>query len=166
MGIRGSILAAWQWPALLLACILGATGPQPARAEALELLVGNWNGFGWIVLQNGSRERMKCSVDYDRAGGDRLQQRLRCASGTYNLNGSADLRFAGDAVSGTWSEQNFGVGGPLSGDSNANGLTLSLASSTFTARYVATVGACRHQITVNPIGAVVIEQISISLRRC
>ena len=67
-------------------------------------------------MSDGTHERIRCRASYAvGGGGSSLQQSLRCASDSYQFQLSSDVRYAGGAISGSWSEATRGLGGSLSG---------------------------------------------------
>jgi hypothetical protein len=79
-------------------------------------LDGTWIGSGTIEMPSGSHERIRCRASYVVSpSGASLNQVLRCASDSYQLDINADVTEQGEAVSGTWAETTRGATGTLTG---------------------------------------------------
>jgi hypothetical protein len=79
-------------------------------------LSGTWIGTGTIETPSGSQERLHCRASYVVSpSGDALNQVLRCASDSYQVNIGSDVTEQGGAVSGTWTETTRGATGTLTG---------------------------------------------------
>lgn len=96
-------------------------GPAAAQSRDLfERLAGSWSGSGAANLSDGSQERIRCRADYRPYGPERMGLDLRCASDSFNVQASGDVRLAGNRLVGTWSEETMGTSGTVSGSAGAD----------------------------------------------
>ncbi len=93
--------------------------PAIQQAEArgpFALMAGRWIGSGTIDLPGGSHERIHCRASYVVSpSGTALNQVLRCASDSYQVDIDSDVAEQGGAVSGNWTETTRGASGTLAG---------------------------------------------------
>lgn len=153
--------------AALAALLAAAVAPPVARsaeARAFSALAGSWSGGGTIKTSNGA-ERIRCRSTDEPSGVD-LALRLRCASDSYNFDLSANVRYDGGALSGSWSEASRNVGGSIQGRSNANGSQVQAVaqSPAFTASLNITTRGSRQSILISSPGSQVSE-VSVALER-
>jgi hypothetical protein len=95
-------------------------------------LAGGWSGAGTIDLANGRREPIRCRASYDVLDAqNKLQLNLQCASDSYNFDLRASATYAGDAITGTWSEATRNAAGTLSGKVEGAGFRVVAKSQTF-----------------------------------
>jgi hypothetical protein len=98
------------------AALMLLASPSHAQSGPFAGLAGSWSGSGTIGMSSGERERIRCRATYAvGGGGNTLRQSLRCASDSYRFDLGSDVRSAGGAIYGSWSEATRGVGGELSG---------------------------------------------------
>src|SRR4051812_31193443 len=75
---------------------LPAFVPVPAQAEAgpFATLSGVWTGGGTVSLENGTKERLRCRVQYVTTNeGNNLQQSLNCDSASYHFHVNAYVNY-------------------------------------------------------------------------
>lgn len=147
--------------ALLLAAIAG----QAVADDTWAALEGRWTGVGTIRLDGGGVERLKCQATYKVEGEGHVAQRLICTGASYRIDGSADLIFEGNRLSGTWSERSYTVGGGLAGSASDGLMAFKIDGPTFSGQVSIEVQRCRQSISVD-ISGTIIEGISAGLRRC
>src|SRR5256885_12689 len=81
-------------PSLPPVAAAAASGPFAA-------LAGIWAGGGTISLQNGTKERLRCRVQYVvTQEGNNLQQALSCSSDSYKFQVNAYVNVKGGSLSG------------------------------------------------------------------
>jgi hypothetical protein len=143
--------------------VLAAT---PVAAGPLDELVGYWSGAGTIVLNGGSRERVKCAVIYKvDAGGSHIKQTTRCASADYKISGKADLRVKGDRVEGSWEETTYSATGQVTGRYTGRSFALTISGANFSAAMNIGLSRCNQSIQIAPKGLEV-KRISMALSKC
>ncbi len=86
-----------------------------AAAGPFDGLSGLWSGDGTVTYASGTKERLRCRVQYVQKNENNLQQALRCASDSYKFEINAYLDSVGGALTGTWSELVQNVRGTLTG---------------------------------------------------
>ncbi|MFO1170012.1 MAG: hypothetical protein U1E49_03495 [Hyphomicrobiaceae bacterium] len=138
----------------------------PAGADGTwSMLEGRWSGMGTIALESGATERLKCQATYLVEAEGHVAQRLTCISSSYRIEGSADLIFEGEQLSGTWSESSYAVGGGLAGSAGAGHIAFRLDAPTFTGNASIEVQRCRQTVRVTLAGTI-IKSLDAGLRRC
>jgi hypothetical protein len=136
------------------------------QANPVKQLDGYWTGTGTVKLNNGSSEQVKCVVTYRvDPQGTAIRQSLRCASAAYKINGKADFKVAGQAVTGQWEETNYAATGEVTGRLLDQGFTLMIKAPTFSAEMKVGTAACKQTIDIEPKGLDV-AKINISLSKC
>ena len=97
-------------------------------------LAGAWSGAGTIDLANGQNEPIKCRASYDVLDTqNKLQLNLHCASESYNFDLRASAAYAGDTITGNWSESTRNAAGTLSGKIDGAGFRVVANGPTFRA---------------------------------
>lgn len=136
-----------------------------AQSAPFAGLAGVWSGSGSISMTNGSRERIRCRATYAVGeNGHALQQTLRCASDSYRFDLSSDVRAAGGAISGTWSEATRGVSGALQGRARAGQFQVVVTSPSFTANLTLTTRGNSQTVRISSEGTE-FSGVSITLAR-
>lgn len=123
-------------PALALAAMTGAMLAEPARAadSPFAAFDGRWAGSGTMTRANGTKERLRCTVDYifrDRESA--LQQTLRCDSDSYKFNVNSYIIEKDGSLSGNWTDESNQVTGSVSGRLRRNAIDAQVRGTGFTA---------------------------------
>ena len=158
-GVWGGVMAV-----ALGAAIVGIPVLAQAKSIKLEEFSGYWSGVGVVTWSNGTTEQLKCVATY-RPGADQLRQNQRCASQGYSISAAVELKFAGDAVAGTWEEKTYSANGAITGRLTDTGFLLSIKGPTFSAAMNVEHSACKQSIDIEPIG-VDVSRIKIGLGKC
>ncbi|MEZ5844625.1 MAG: hypothetical protein R3D27_12955 [Hyphomicrobiaceae bacterium] len=154
------------WIAAATVAATFAGGAAVAQANVLANFPGRWTGWGSVSLESGESEKVKCVATYFVENGQSdLRQNLRCASASYKIDVLANLKVAGNAVSGMWQERTNASKGPVTGRIDGNGINVSVKGETFTATMAITTTTCRQSIKIAPKG-LGIKRISIDLGKC
>jgi hypothetical protein len=96
--------------------VLAIQGADARAGSPFAPLAGVWTGSGTIDMPSGSHERIRCRASYVVSpSGTALNQVMRCASDSYQVNIQSDVAERGGAVSGTWAETTRGATGTLAG---------------------------------------------------
>jgi hypothetical protein len=141
-----------------LAATVAAAGP-------IDEMSGYWSGNGTVVLASGNPERVKCAVTYKIGeGSTQIKQSMRCASGDYSINASAELNVKGAQVSGSWEEKTYAAVGQVTGRYSGSDLVLSIQGANFTAAMSVSLSACKQSINITPKGLDV-TRISLALTK-
>ena len=157
--------AAWRpvSGAVMGIALLAVWGSAEA-ASAFAGLGGSWSGSGYIKLENGQREAIRCSANYvPRSGGNAMGLSLRCASASGRVELRANLEARGTRVSGTWEERSYGVSGGVTGVANGGNLRLVFGGSLSGAMLVTTSGNSQ-SISVRT-DTTALQGVNVSLRR-
>jgi hypothetical protein len=102
--------------ALLVWAAFAALAPAPAAAAGpFDGLSGSWSGDGTVTYASGTKERLRCRVQYVQKNEDNLQQALRCASDSYKFEINAYFDNVNGRIVGTWSELVQNVRGTVTG---------------------------------------------------
>ena len=153
--------------AVTLLTVQAGTFSGASAASPFNNISGRWTGFGWVYLNSGDRERVRCRAVYSAAAGGRSgSQDLRCGSTAgYNIHATSQMRYRGGSVSGNWSEVNFGTTGTVAGVARSNSLSLQLAGAGLSAAMAVKFNQCRQNVNID-MNAGDITRITIALRRC
>lgn len=107
------------WPRGLAVGIVGviavAVGSAAASAGPFGGLAGVWGGNGIVTYASGTKERLRCRVQYTSTDDDRLSQALRCASDSYNFQINAYYVHQNGSISGHWEEKVNQISGSIDG---------------------------------------------------
>lgn len=126
--------------ALLAAASLGGfvalSGVADAAGEPFEGLDGIWGGSGTVTYASGTKERLRCRVQYVIGGNKQsVTQALRCASDSYNFQINAIYVHNNGKISGTWDERYLEVSGSLTGTLSGGVISGNLHGPGFLADY-------------------------------
>jgi hypothetical protein len=91
-----------------------SAAPSHAQSGPFAGMAGNWAGSGVIILDDGSKERIRCRASYAVSRAN-MTMTLICASDAYKFELSANVVDEAGAVTGTWTEGSRGVSGTLQG---------------------------------------------------
>jgi len=149
--------------------LLAMAAPRPAESaegHPFSALAGSWSGGGTIKKSNGTAERIRCRSTDEPGGSGELSLRLRCASDSYTFDLSANVRYDGGAISGSWSEASRNVGGNIQGRANANGSEVQAVAQSvmFTANLTISTRGARQSIVISSPGSEVSE-VSVALEK-
>ena len=126
------------------------TTPFAAAAAAgpFDGLSGLWSGKGTVTYASGTKEPLRCRVQYVQNDEDNLQQALRCAADSYKFEINAYFDHVDGNISGIWSEQTQDVHGTLSGKVKGGRIDGNLQGPGFVAQLVVTTRGDRQQVTI------------------
>lgn len=153
---------------IAMVCAFGlgvASFASTAPADPLADLGGYWTGTGSVILANGNKERVKCSVVYKVTENTQIRQSLRCASQDYSINALAELTLKGAQVTGSWEEKTYSATGQVRGKYTGNEFRLSIEGGNFTAAMNVNISDCKQSISISPQGLEV-NSISLGLAKC
>jgi hypothetical protein len=122
---------AFAFAAAALIVSLPALAPVPAAADtgSFAALAGVWTGGGTIALDNGTKERLRCRVQYVVTNsGTNLQQALSCSSVTYKFQVNAYVNDKGGSLSGNWTEVTRNASGTVSGRASGSQISIGVAA--------------------------------------
>jgi hypothetical protein len=154
-GLRASVAALFTLVAIQQA---EARGP-------FALMAGRWIGSGTIDLPGGSSERIHCRASYVVSpSGTALDQVLRCASDSYQVDIHSDVAEQGGAVSGNWAETTRGAMGTLTGTVRGGTIQGTIAGVGFTAALTLTTRP-RAQLVSIRLNSAEIAGVTVNFRR-
>jgi len=112
-----------------------AAQSSAVNASPFDQLAGSWSGSGTINLSNGKHEPIKCRASYDVLDEqNKLQLNIHCASASYNFDLRGSATYAGNAITGSWSESTRNAAGTMSGKVEGAGFQVVAKGPTFTAQ--------------------------------
>ena len=114
-------------------------------------------------MTDGSQERLRCAASYDPSGSN-LHMTLRCASDSYKVDLSGQIKSNGGKLSGTWSEASRQLKGELTGTAKPGLIQASASSPTFTAALTVTTTGRNQSISIEAPGSPV-SNVAIALKR-
>jgi hypothetical protein len=140
-----------------------ATAADPGPFTAL---AGVWTGGGTISLQNGTKERLRCRVQYVVTNeGTNLQQALNCSSDTYRFQVNAYVNEKGGSLSGNWTEVTRNVSGGISGRAEPGKILISVAAgNAFSARMNLVTSGSSQSVDIRPKGSDITD-VSVKLSK-
>ena len=142
-----------------------ASGAEAASGPFVGL-DGSWSGTGTISLKNGTKERLRCRVQYVvMRDGNNLQQALRCSSDSYQFQVNAYVDADKGALSGNWTEVSRNVTGRITGRADKSRIQVSVAAGGgFSAKMSMTTTGNRQSVTIQPKGTDV-TLVSVTLNK-
>jgi hypothetical protein len=109
----------------------GTAAPSGGPFEGLE---GVWGGSGVVTYASGTKERLRCRVQYVIAQNiDTLSQALRCASDSYNFQINALYVHQNGTITGNWDEKYLEISGTITGRASAGTISGNLHGPGFLA---------------------------------
>jgi hypothetical protein len=153
-------------PLVLLVGITGAATNAGAAGGVFADYAGYWSGEGTISVASGANERIRCKATYAvDAGGDALNQTLRCASDSYKLEISSNVVASGGSVSGSWSEATRNATGNIQGRVSGGQVSGTIVGVGFTAGLSLTTHGKTQSVTIRPTGSTDIRDVTITMRK-
>jgi hypothetical protein len=151
--------------AISITLLLFASGSR-AETGPFAGLAGNWTGGGTISLGNGTKERIRCRASYSvSAGGNGLQQSLRCASDSYRFELSSNVTHQAGQLTGMWNEASRNIGGVLFGSVRAGQFEVIVSSPSFSANLSLTTHADHQSVVITAPPGGQLTGVSITLTR-
>jgi len=152
--------------AAILAFHLCSPGNAEAGSGPFDGLDGVWSGTGTISVADGTKERLRCRVQYlVQRDGTNLQQALRCSSDSYQFQVNAYVNADKGMLSGNWTEVTRNVSGRITGHADKGRIQVSVAmGGAFSAKMSMTTSGKRQSVTIQPKGTDV-TQVSVTLTK-
>jgi hypothetical protein len=119
-----------------------------ASAGPFDGLTGMWSGSGTVTYASGTKERLRCRVQYVQNNVDNLQQALRCASDSYKFEINAYFDHVNGKIAGTWSELTMDVRGTIAGTVSGGIIKGDLDGPGFVAQLVVNTRGDRQHVTI------------------
>lgn len=103
-------------------------------ASPFKDLPGRWVGDGRLGFKEGKFEAVKCRATYFLSDdGIELKQNVRCASASGNVEVKSEIKHNAGALTGTWNELIYNLGGDLSGQVTPTGFRITVRGEGLTA---------------------------------
>lgn len=116
--------------------LVALAAPAGASGGPFDDLDGIWGGSGTVTYASGTKERLRCRVQYVVGSGRQsVTQALRCASDSYNFQINAIYVHNNGKISGTWDERSLEVSGSLTGTLSGGVIAGNLHGPGFLADY-------------------------------
>jgi hypothetical protein len=139
--------------AVALAGLLGVSAAAVSSAASsggpFDGLEGSWGGNGTVTYASGTKERLRCRVQYTQANPDNLQQALRCASDSYKFQINAFFQHSGGNLSGRWDEKVLNIKGTLTGTATSGHIVGQLHGPGFLASVRVDTTGDRQSVTIS-----------------
>lgn len=120
----------WYAIALLMSLL------SPAESVAQTAIDGTWSGSGQVQLASGEQERVRCRATFATESRTRLVMRARCASSSFTVAQTAELRRQSDShYSGSFFNQEYGISGQILLQVTGNTLVASLRADGGSAQF-------------------------------
>ncbi len=129
--------------------LAGAAAAAGAQVGPFDGLSGMWAGNGTVTYASGTKERLRCRVQYVQSNVDNLQQALRCASDSYKFEVNAYFDQANGKISGSWAELTMNVSGTVSGTVNGGVINGDLQGPGFVAQLVVDTRGNLQHVTID-----------------
>lgn len=139
--------------AAALLAMLGSAGAAMAECSSggtalMKNLSGGWKGRGSVTPLNGAEERLSCRISYSGTG-PALSQNINCAGTDYKFTASANVKCAGDRITGSWQDQ-VGSSGGVNGSISGTNIGLNVDGPNFKGRVsISMPSASRHSVTIS-----------------
>ena len=165
MHTEGTVSPRRRLTAVAAAAFFGVVASAGAAVSGpFDGLEGVWGGAGVVTYSSGTRERLRCRVQYINADSDRLSQALRCASDSYNFQINAIYIHQDGRITGSWDEKYLEISGTISGSVADGRIAGNLHGPGFLASVdVSTTGA-EQTVTIAAEGQE-IQQVAVEVRK-
>jgi hypothetical protein len=151
--------------ALAAAAFFGVVASAGAASSGpFDGLEGVWGGSGVVTYSSGTRERLRCRVQYINADSDRLSQALRCASDSYNFQINAVYIHQNGKITGSWDEKYLDISGTISGSVADGRITGNLHGPGFLASVDVSTNGSAQTVTIAAEGQE-IQQVAVEVRK-
>lgn len=140
-------------------------GPAEAASGPFAGIDGRWSGNGVITISSGTKENLKCRVQYHvQKDGHIVSQTLRCASDSYKFESNAYVDHSNGQITGRWDELTYQVTGAISGKFASGKIEATVVGTGFTAGFDVLLRGDRQTVNIRPTNAEVTD-VKIDLRR-
>lgn len=151
--------------AVAVASILALVGSAgAASAGPFDGLEGVWGGSGVVTYSSGTRERLRCRVQYINASADNLSQALRCASDSYNFQINAIYVHNNGNITGRWDEKYLDISGTITGNAIAGRIEGNLHGPGFLASVDVNTNGTEQTVTIAAEGQE-IQEVAVEVRK-
>jgi hypothetical protein len=109
-----------------------AASPAPA-GDPFDQLKGDWKGAGTVILDDGEKKKVDCTVAYKMAGSN-ITQTLHCKGNDYEVNTTLKVADKSGKIKGTWNESVYDASGSVTGTAKGNLIHALIAGDKFSGR--------------------------------
>ena len=127
-------------------------------------LQGIWGGNGTVTYASGTKERLRCRVQYTAESENSLSQALRCASDSYKFQINALYIHQGGSITGRWDELTMDISGTITGRASAGHIAGNLHGPGFLAQVNVDTDGSAQTVTIASEGQD-IRQVAIEVRK-
>jgi len=121
---------------------------QTADNSIASLHSTRWQGSATIAYSGGEREGARCIATYFVTNAS-VKQNLRCATASAKITVKTEMAVRGQQLSGTWSEESYGIEGQVAGRIVANGFDLRISSTLLTGTLKVANNNCAQDVTLS-----------------
>ena len=155
--------------ALSLVGMIGMAGGDAAFAGGpFSGMDGSWAGSGAVSMDNGTKERMRCTAQYLVKDNDNnLQQHLDCSSPSYQFKVNTYVDHQGGTLSGYWEELKNNVRGSVAGSARGSRVHVLLKGAAFSATLDLVTSGNRQSVTITPGSDmdIQVQRVAITMRK-
>lgn len=151
---------------VVVVAMLGLTAPAASAGSGpFARMAGVWFGDGRVILSDGQVESIRCrAADDVGAGGDVMQQHLRCASPSYNFDVQNRVVARRGMIYGSWDETTHNIGGQVSGTASPGLVRARVQGGQFAADVTLAPRGNSLLVRLDPQGSDV-REVAVMLRR-
>lgn len=157
-GLKSQIL----FGLVFLGFAIGQFGPVAANSNPFATLLGSWGGSGLITMQDGKKERIKCTAYYT-GGGTQLGLAIYCKSSTQDVKMRGKISYNGGTLSGTWEERNFNATGDINGTASKNRIAMRIGGNV-SGKMVVAYSKNRQRVTISTDG-IGLKSVNVTMSR-
>jgi hypothetical protein len=140
-------------------------GLQAALAAGpFDGLNGLWSGSGTLTFSSGTKEALRCRVQYVQNAETNITQALRCASDSYRFEINAYFASNNGGLTGNWAELTQEISGTVSGTVTGGQIVGSLHGPGFVAQLSVLTNGNRQTVSIQA-DLEEIESVAIEVRK-
>lgn len=148
--------------AMMVLLVGGGSQQLLANSNPFATLLGSWGGSGLIVLQDGRKERIKCT-GYYTGGGTQLGLAIYCKSNTQDVKMRGKISYNAGSLSGTWEERNFNASGNINGTASNNRITMRIGGNV-SGTMIVSFTKRRQKVTIKTSG-IGLKSVNVTMSR-
>lgn len=151
--------------AVALVGLMASSGTALPAGGPFDGLEGLWGGSGTVTYASGTKERLRCRVQYVIAQNeDTLSQALRCASDSYNFQINALYVHQNGTITGNWDEKYLEISGTITGHASAGLISGNLHGPGFLASVVVDTNGSSQTVKIAAEGQE-IREVAVEVRK-
>jgi len=137
-----------RWILAAILALAPSVGALAAAVGPFEGLSGVWAGSGTMTFASGTKERLRCRVQYVQNNENNLQQALRCASDSYRFDINAYFDSVDGNITGIWQELSQEIHGTVTGTVADGRIDGDLHGPGFVAQLLVTTTGNRQEVSI------------------